>query len=555
MSEKLVDQDPIDLSGLELVKEIDGDRIFAPPEPEPVVKAVQQRDTRVVEGQLAEPAAQKPRRVEVPTPRQPIPAPNDRVYLPKPPVKPPVTVVRQPVTPKPVERIVPGANKNFIPPARPTIEKARKSNGRARIIGAFVAVAAVGTAGVWAGYEVMKAPAKKAGVVRADAGASTVPKLQEGSGTINPPSAEPTETIDLSNLLATPEENTTNQPSATTAPSPLFPQVLAPSGKSTKPTAADTSKSASPQTSVATTPSPTVASPESTTSVVPPVATSPPTPISTEKIKPHELATHPSAGAVETLRSFVRDGDVNYFTAQYSNLKENLDLEQLAREGELDDLTVSGIRDHQRNLSAEYSNDAVAGTLGEPAWLSETRLRQMRSSGQSAADRLLEFTDNALDKSPLVYPITGKSIAKVPYLNKELSDALTEKLHTGVDPSVGDAEDTHLLAVKTAELKGDNTVALAAVIGTYHKNGETVNTFRWDLLEPTNNLGQFIGVTIFEKELNPVPAATVEPTPSTTSEEPEPTATETDTSYNQNEEGDRQKGKSHRHDNRHHSRG
>jgi hypothetical protein len=363
------------------------------------------------------------------------------------------------------------------------------------------------------------------------------------------PTSDPTETIDLTGILATPEEDSTTQPSVATTSSPIGPQILAPPTTGDKPSPANTTKPSPAASSASSAPSRAATSPESTTPVVPPSAAETSAPISTEKIKPRELATHPSVGAVEVLRSFVRSGDVTYYSDEYSNLSENLDLEQLARDGNLKKLTVSGIRDHQRNLIAEYADDTVAGILGEPAWLSEARLREMRSSGQNASDRLLGFTDNLLEKAPAVYPVTGKSIAEVPYLNDELSDELTEQLHTGVDPSVGEAEDTHLLAVKTAEIKGDSTVALAAVIGTYHKDGAAVNTFRWDLLEPINNLGAFVGVTVFEKELNTVPPATSESTPTT--EEPEPTATATDASYASDENNGHRNNKA-RHHGKHH---
>jgi hypothetical protein len=63
MSEKIADENLVDLSGLELVKKTDdGDLIFAPPTPEPVAPRIPVRDNRVVRGQVIDQPPQKPRR-------------------------------------------------------------------------------------------------------------------------------------------------------------------------------------------------------------------------------------------------------------------------------------------------------------------------------------------------------------------------------------------------------------------------------------------------------------------------------------------------------------
>jgi hypothetical protein len=269
--------------------------------------------------------------------------------------------------------------------------------------------------------------------------------------------------------------------------------------------------------------------PAATTVPTPKPSTKPtkatPSPVKTAEQKPPaevKIPVSPSMESIKLINSSINENYVRQLDKRYENFSSNLDLEQLARNGELDGLDASAIRRNQQLIIDMYGRPGVKDQIGRPKTLSEDSLRAMLAANTSPATRINSHADTLLRNANLLYPLIGNDAVKAAVINDTLVSQLTQTLANDGSLSVPFTENATVVEVRTARLSQDVTAAFVAVVA--EDNDHQGVELRWSVLEQINQANDFVATTVWSKQLKPVE----EPqTPPPAEDTPAPTYSET----------------------------
>ncbi len=262
-----------------------------------------------------------------------------------------------------------------------------------------------------------------------------------------------------------------------------------------------------------------------------------------------KIPASPSMDSIKLINASINDRNVRELDDRYENFASNLDLEELARNGELSGLDINAIRSNQKLINNVYAITGVKEQIGQPKTLDEDSLRAMQDDNRSPATQLNAHTDTLLRNANSLYPRTGNNIVKAAVINDILVSRLTKTLENGDSLSVPSAENASTIKVRTARLSSDMTVAFVASYAEYHYDGERVGELRWTLLQPVNQAGDFVATTVWsellkEAENHPQTPPPAEETPAPTyseTTEPTPNTDQTDTNDDRDDRDDRRR--------------